>query len=668
VWTLDQAAYLTSQNLWPNPNSEQYFNYVTLLLNGDGTNGAQNNTFLDSSTNNFTITRNGNTTQGSFSPYGSNWSNLLGSNNSNYLRIVNNVALNPGTGQFCTEFWYYKISYGAGNGTMICTNVTGGLIITENSTGIALEQRSIGVVLQSSAVLSTGVWNHIAVCRNSSNVTSIFVNGVNVATGTITTDFVSGGTFQIAFQISTFVAEGYYSNLRIIKGSTVYDPTQSTITVPTAPLTAVSGTTLLTCQSNRFVDNSSNNFTILRTGSPSVQRFSPFNPTAPYNTATIGGSGYFDGSGDYLNTASNAAFGFGTGDFTLECWVYPLQANYTWMFDFRTTNPETVPALYSQTGGTYYYVDGAVVISGTQLAINTWSHVAVCRSSGSTKLFINGVQSGSTWADSTNYTDTPFKFSRNENGAVFGTQYAAGIRVIKGTALYTTTFTPPTTPPTNITNTSLLANCTNAGIPDLAMQNNLETVGNAQVSTSVKKYGTGSLKFNGTTDYLYSPNNYAAYLGTGNWTIETWVYLNTLSPANYEVIANYGYEFASQTYQSWLLYINTDNTLHFAYQTGSANTDTSFGVPSISATTWAHLAIVRNGSTITAYVNGTAMSTTINIGTDNIIYRAPPSKFTLGWSGASSFFNGYLDDLRITKGLARYTANFTPPTAALPTY
>ena len=63
--------------------SDPQFDYVTLLLNGDGTNGAQNNTFLDSSTNAFTITRNGNTTQGSFSPYGSLWSNYL---NGAYLR------------------------------------------------------------------------------------------------------------------------------------------------------------------------------------------------------------------------------------------------------------------------------------------------------------------------------------------------------------------------------------------------------------------------------------------------------------------------------------------------------------------------------------------------------------------------------------------------------
>ncbi len=71
VYTMSQYQALRSQNLWP--AIDPYFDYVTLLLHGNGTNGAQNNTFLDSSTNNFTITRNGNTTQGTFAPYGSNW-------------------------------------------------------------------------------------------------------------------------------------------------------------------------------------------------------------------------------------------------------------------------------------------------------------------------------------------------------------------------------------------------------------------------------------------------------------------------------------------------------------------------------------------------------------------------------------------------------------------
>ena len=69
-------------------SKDPQFNYVTMLLHGDGTNGAQNNTFIDSSTNNFTITRNGNTTQGTFTPYGSNWSNYFNASASR-LEVVN---------------------------------------------------------------------------------------------------------------------------------------------------------------------------------------------------------------------------------------------------------------------------------------------------------------------------------------------------------------------------------------------------------------------------------------------------------------------------------------------------------------------------------------------------------------------------------------------------
>ena len=94
VWKLSEVAYWVKQGLWPNPNNptpnDPYFQYVTSLLHGDGTNGGQNNTFLDSSSNAFSITRNGNTTQGSFSPYGSNWSTYYGG--SDYFTLPQNSA------------------------------------------------------------------------------------------------------------------------------------------------------------------------------------------------------------------------------------------------------------------------------------------------------------------------------------------------------------------------------------------------------------------------------------------------------------------------------------------------------------------------------------------------------------------------------------------------
>ena len=91
------------------------FNQTVLLLHGDGTNGAQNNTFLDSSTNNFTITRNGNTTQGTFSPFSLSdgyWSNFFDGTNDR-LTIADNVVLRPGTGNFTIEAWVYRAAAGA---------------------------------------------------------------------------------------------------------------------------------------------------------------------------------------------------------------------------------------------------------------------------------------------------------------------------------------------------------------------------------------------------------------------------------------------------------------------------------------------------------------------------------------------------------------------------
>ena len=99
VWRPNEVLQAVNASLWPlGITYDPYFKYVTLLLHGDGTNGAQNNTFLDSSSNNFTITRNGNTTQGTFSPYGSNWSSYF--DGTSYASISGGVT-NVGTGDIC---------------------------------------------------------------------------------------------------------------------------------------------------------------------------------------------------------------------------------------------------------------------------------------------------------------------------------------------------------------------------------------------------------------------------------------------------------------------------------------------------------------------------------------------------------------------------------------
>jgi len=171
--------------------------------------------------------------------------------------------------------------------------------------------------------------------------------------------------------------------------------------------------------------------------------------------SNTGGSGYFNGSTDYLTVASNAALAFGTGDFTIECWAYANDVtSLAGIYDGR--GGSATPTIVFQSGTIKYFTNGGFQITSSSVSTGTWYHIAICRSGTSTKLFVNGVQGGSTYTDSTNYVSTTPSYI----GALFDGYYFNGfisnMRLLKGTALYTTTFTPPTAPLTAISGTSLL--------------------------------------------------------------------------------------------------------------------------------------------------------------------------------------------------------------------
>jgi hypothetical protein len=410
---------------------------------------------------------------------------------------------------------------------------------------------------------------------------------------------------------------------------------------------------------SRFIDDSTNNFTITPVGSPSVQRFSPFNPTAPYDTSVIGGSGYFDGSGDTLVTPSNAAVSAWTGDFTIECWIYvvsfPLYSPL-WTNSISSSDGMTAATLYDTGSLSVGKVGVNEYVTATgSIKLGQWTHIAVVGNSGTATTYINGISAAS--GSQSTYISTSTKTltlgGSYQSPPNYANIYMSNFRAVNGTAVYTANFTPPTSPLTAITNTSLLLSYINAGIPDLAMQNNLETVGNAQVSTSVKKYGTGSLAFDGTGDYLVSPTNLPFSFGTGNFTIELWIY-TTSTAADQGVIDCRSVPGLS----NWLLNIQSGTRIDFIY--GSTRLQAS---SAISTNAWYHLAIVRNNGVITIYVDGVSKASATytsaidsGLATPNIGRATDPAAFT-----------GYIDDLRISK-IARYTAAFTPPTKALETY
>ena len=669
IWTLDQQAYWRKLNQWPIAGSvepDPQFNYVTMLLHGDGTNGAQNNTFLDSSTNNFTITRNGNTTQGSFSPYGSNWANYF-NGTTDYLNLASTSNLDFGTGDFTVEAWInyadntnYYTAVGTGNYTTTATNM---YVLRQTNSGqiqFFYGNAASQNFLTGTTTIVANTWNHIAVSRSGTTM-RIFLNGVLENTVTSSMDFTSPyGTYIGADNEGTYgivsFAKGYISNVRIVKGTAVYT---STFTPSTTPLTAISGTQLLTCQSNRFIDNSASPKTITVNGNTSVQRFNPFGTSTAYSTSVIGGSGYFDGTGDYLQTPTNAAFTFGTGDFQIECWLYPLVTPDN--FDFVMNGNGSDAVFWACRGSNLDFTnndDTAGALSTTYPTLNAWTHLAVVRSGTTVSLYKNGVRQA-TATSSFNWSQTNFTFmAPNAGTSVFTNGYMSDARILKGATTYnpsSTTITVPTAPLTTVSGTSVLLNMTNGAIFDNAMMANQETVGSAQISTSVKKFGTGSLAFDGDGDWLKAPNSPNFDMGSGNFTIEGWFYqLGTGG----QICAKY--EAGNQA--SWAIGFDGSNWDVYTYYSTSSNLAIYTGVAGPTLNTWNHFALERNGANIEFYLNGSRVA---QVAAQTM--RTTTSAVAVGnlGQGYSSFFNGYIDDLRITKGYARYSGTtYTVPTQA----
>jgi hypothetical protein len=635
---------------------DEYFEYVTMLLPGNGTNGAQNNTFLDSSTNNFSITRNGNTTQGTFAPYGANWSNYF-DGSGDYLTAPDNAALDLGTGDYTIEGFVFIGTGITDNAGIVAKRDptafnAGDFRISYRTSSGKITFADDGVNERGTPVVSLNTWVHFAFVRASGTL-SAYANGVRGDTVANSVNLGNVDVLSIGFNGSSATFLGYISNVRILKGTALYSG--ATYTVPTAPLTAITNTSLLTCKSNRFIDNSANNFTITRNGDVSVQVFSPFSPTASYDAGTNGGSGYFDGSGDTLSVPDNTALEFGSGDFTIETFFYTT-----------STSDQTIVAKWATSNLSWYlgfgtglgfYIDvgaGAVLaLPLSSVTANQWNHIAVTRSGADLKLFVNGTQSGSTYnIGASTILDTSASVVIGRDGGLnpFFTGYISNLRVLKGTAQYTANFTPPTAPLTAISNTQLLLNYTNAGVIDNAMMNNLETVGNAQISTTQSKWGGSSIAFDGTGDQLSSPTSVNNSLGTGDFTVECWVYANSFSSQPCIVDAR-----PTGTAVPWAFYINTIGQPYF--YNGSALTSTV----AVSTTTWTHIAASRCSGTLRIFVNGT-QGYSASVTTD-----LTAGGLQIGGAFSGSYLDGYIDDLRITKGFARYTANFTAPTAPFPT-
>ena len=643
----------------PGPSDPDFSN-VVFMFDGDGTDGGANNAFTDSSTNGHAITETGSVIQGSFSPYGDNWSNYFDGNDH-----LNTPPVTFGTNNFTIEAWVMFDNASATQNPIIVLGNDGynDWQLDTASSNIRFQHTSGN--FSGTTTLQDNTWYHVAVVREGTgtNQIKIYLNGALEATSTVSENFDGTGNIKIARNRgNSYYMSGYISNVRLVNGTAVYT---SAFTPSTAPLTAISGTSLLTCQSNRFVDESTNNHTVTVNGDPEVTPFSPFAPTAAYSPATRGGSGLFatgDGTTNNLTATVNA---IGTNNFTIEMWLYNTEQNNQPILDLGGYQ-DGISIRYDQSGTDRIsgYIKGAALTYVNDPTPNQWIHFALTRSGSTVKAFYNGIQTLST-TDSSDLTRTNLKIGGINSGGVSGndsyTGYMSDVRIVIGDALYTTDFTPPTAPLTAVTNTELLLGFQDSAIYDYSGLNNIDTVGNAQIDTAIKKYGTGSVKFDGSGDYLIAGENPDLAPGAGDFTVEFWMYgvTNTFYNGLYQ-------NYTDGVSRTTALRINTNVTDQTSLMVQTAATGlitTASGV--VTANAWNHVALVRNGSSLVLYVNGVSAGSTTNTTDFSDGYAVIGNA---AYNGTNYFFNGYLDDLRITKGAARYTSNFTPPTAALPKF
>ena len=653
------------------------------------------------------ITTNGNPTGSTSSPFlDVDGGGSLYLDGSSVVKITSDSAAAsifnlPSNTAFTIEAWVYPTSLGSYN------NIMSGWDSSCNHRGILFHITSGGQIFfggpggstyssnaSSSGVVTTNKWHHVAVTRNNSGDGEFYIDGVSAGSFSNNSEmnnhgcgvFIganmdgyadgSGGMFRFT---------GYISNLRYVVGHETYT---SGFTPSTQPFTPTSqgvpsgACKFLACQDETSIDTNSISVPMTADyGFPLASGKNPFSADSTGGAAETSGSVSFDGNGDYLSIADSNDFNLGSGDFTIEAYVYANSFG-TWdgIIGQWPQNSGNVANSWvlELVGGSlhFYYVVGSTYygpINGGNLSTSTWHHVAAVRSGNTMYMFKDGVLYGGSGQSVTHTFNNPTS-DVTIGGNIASGGYLNGkisnLRLVKGTALYTSNFTSPTAALTDVTNTKLLC-CQSAGsATDAAVTpGTITAYGNVAASSS-SPFATGSLSLDGSGDCLTVPDNADFEFGSGNFTLEAFInYTGSPGTGNstYTIFSKWD---NVNSNKGFILRISDDGSgdnLQFFHTTDGSSNNTTTGSTVLSPGTWYHIAFVRNGSTGTFYIDGVADSTTHSMGSDSIRNTTVPFRIgaNLGSSAIVQEFNGLISNVRVLKGNALYTSNFTAPTSSL---
>lgn len=684
---------------------DPYFDSRVVLLQGDGTTGGRNNNFVDVSGTSKVITQAA-CGMGSFSPYhtdGWGWA----FSGSAWAEFQNAPQLIFGTNAFTIEGFVWLINgadTGGGGRTAACliakgnataywqiNLISGGTFISPSLVWLSDLGSSTSTIIQdfpSETTPGSNRFVHFAVCRDSSGNLSFCLDGTVYNNSTDTRNFTETNLLTIGNNAShTLGLKGFISGLRIINGSALYSgASSSTYAVPSYPLSSTAGTTatgskiklneiaLLTAQSKYFEDLSIYNTppTAAVTGSTEIRRIRPNNLVhKKYSINTLGTGIAFNGTTSALSATASADFQIASGTaFTVEAWIYSRNVAAAASYGIVGYNNLVVLAgaggwVLSQgsNGGVTFNVYDANIallssVSSPTFVIKAycWNHIALSYDGTTAVLYVNGKAVASGSLTNTTYTGAVLYVGRwNYSSPRFFDGYIADVHIAKGTAKYTRNFTPPTSPVTAIANSKLLINGLNAGILDGTSRNVVVPTGTPTISTNFKKNGTGSIAFNGTTDYLSLPTSITNALGRDDFTVEGWFYIKT------HTTNSTLFEIGTLNNAGGLGVFWSPDSGTIVRLSGTSDFTTAVGdLPPLNQ--WVHIAVVRSTvagvTSLKLYFNGIAKTFVTR---SNPYQEITGTTVNIGWSVSTGvFINGFIDDFRISRR-AEYTRNFTPP-------
>ena len=638
---------------------DQYYNSCSLLLHLNGTNGST--TFTDNSPSPKTVTsNNGAAISTAQSKFGGASAFFDGTDD--LVTVSDNSGFDFGSGDFTIEYWEYRTD-SSNNKTALARNTSGR---TPYMSGYAFSgvlyfyvsfDGSNWAFNLNQGDITLNAWNHFAITRQG-NVFRTFKNGSQTSTTTTSGTFPAGSA---ALEIGRWAAnasvyyQGYIDELRITKGVARYTNnfTTSSVAFPNnASLTqyATKYVGLIGGLNDRSVD-----YGIEKLSDTSLKVVKMTQTTSP-----LVGSGSLSGSVDrvYVNvldytkvsvtssysllskTASYALNASGGGSTLRTGSRYPITAS------------RAITASYALNGGTALVNQTMNYVSGSNLYVLSRSVV----SPSDVLLSVNGIIQ----TPITDYTVSASRVTFTESypsGSKINARYLVTATNSSDVNLANIVLTGTTTGDAYYPQVSALLHFdgTNGSttITDNSKNNLTVTATNgAFISTVQSKFGGASVFLDGTNDYLVSQTTPMLTFGTNDLTVELWIYQTVSSVSAYKALVG------DDVYSSvggWILY-SYNNQLNL----WKGGTEIISPSGTLTLNSWNHIVWTRASGNNRIFINGTQVGSTVSDSTNyvsSVIYIGASKTNTLN-------FAGYIDELRITNGYARYTSNFTPPTAA----